>query len=109
MSPIQLPYQGRHHVEPVPGAPALEIMDLRVAYPGASAEAGLALQDINLVVPVGHQVALVGANGAGKSTLLKTIAGLLPIASGSVLIYGQPVGACHHRVAYLPQRGEIDW
>ena len=58
---------------------------------------------------MGAQVALVGANGAGKSTLLKAIAGLLPVRHGSIAIYGNPVGACNHRVAYLPQRGEIDW
>ncbi|MFQ3660240.1 MAG: ATP-binding cassette domain-containing protein, partial [Anaerolineae bacterium] len=34
---------------------------------------------------------------------------LLPVKSGSILIYGNPPGACHHRVAYLPQRGDIDW
>jgi manganese/zinc/iron transport system ATP- binding protein len=58
---------------------------------------------------VGAQVALVGPNGAGKSTLLKAVAGLLPVREGTIAIYGNPVGACHHRVAYLPQRGEIDW
>jgi ABC-type Mn2+/Zn2+ transport system ATPase subunit len=58
---------------------------------------------------VGARVALVGPNGAGKSTLLKAAAGLLPVLSGEIKIYGQPVGACHHRVAYLPQRGELDW
>lgn len=41
--------------------------------------------------------------------MLKTIAGLLPIREGSIDIYGLPRGACHHRVAYLPQRGRIDW
>ena len=51
----------------------------------------------------------VGPNGAGKSTLLKAVAGLLQVFAGQVRIYGNPVGACHHRVAYLPQRGEIDW
>jgi manganese/zinc/iron transport system ATP- binding protein len=41
--------------------------------------------------------------------LLKTLAGLQPYNAGTVSIYGRPVRACHHRVAYLPQRGEIDW
>jgi len=40
---------------------------------------------------------------------LKAVAGLLPIAAGAIRIYGNAVGACHHRVAYLPQRGDIDW
>jgi manganese/zinc/iron transport system ATP- binding protein len=40
---------------------------------------------------------------------LKAAAGLLPVHAGAIFIYGQPVGACHHRVAYLPQRSQIDW
>ncbi|MFQ3568421.1 MAG: ABC transporter ATP-binding protein [Aggregatilineales bacterium] len=99
-------YSRRVHKEAVPGAPALEVRDLVVSYPGTRR---LSLKGINLCVPIGTQLALVGHNGAGKSTLLKVVAGLLPIRSGSVLIYGNPPGACHHRVAYLPQRGEIDW
>lgn len=101
-----LPYSNRRHRSPVPEAPALVVRQLQVEYPGTRR---VALQDINLCIPVGAQVALVGANGAGKSTLLKAIAGLLPVRQGNIAIYGNPVGACHHRVAYLPQRGEIDW
>ena len=45
----------------------------------------------------------------GKSSLLKAVAGLVPVYRGTIYVFGNPVGACHHRVAYLPQRGEIDW
>ena len=100
------PYGRRVHQDAVPSAPALEVRDLTVAYPGTR---WLALKGVSLCVPVGAQIALVGHNGAGKSTLLKAVAGLLPVHSGSIAIYGNPPGACHHRVAYLPQRGEIDW
>jgi ABC-type Mn2+/Zn2+ transport system ATPase subunit len=31
------------------------------------------------------------------------------VAEGEVLIYGRPLGGCRHRVAYLPQRSDIDW
>ncbi len=99
-------YSHRHFAEPVAGSAALAIQDLCVNRPNENV---LALDHISLHVPIGARVALVGPNGAGKSTLLKTVAGLLPIRSGSLRIYGLPVGACHHRVAYLPQRGEIDW
>jgi manganese/zinc/iron transport system ATP- binding protein len=34
---------------------------------------------------------------------------LLKPRSGSIHVYGMPVASCLHRVAYLPQRGEIDW
>jgi manganese/zinc/iron transport system ATP- binding protein len=103
---LNLAYSSRRHVDPVTGAAALEVHDLSVDYPGSS---GPALRNIHLRVPVGARVALVGPNGAGKSTLLKAVAGLLPARSGNLLIYGNPVGACHHRVVYLPQRGDIDW
>jgi len=99
-------YSRGRHASPVPGSDALQATGLCVGYPGTGQ---YALQDFTLNAPKGSRVALVGSNGAGKSTLLKAAAGLLPIASGEMLIYGNAVGACHHRVAYLPQRGEIDW
>ena len=101
-----LPYSRGRHAEPVPDAPALATDRLCVCYPATGCPA---LRDVSLRVPAGARVALIGPNGAGKSTLLKAVAGLLRVASGQVRIYGNPVGACHHRVAYLPQRGEIDW
>jgi manganese/zinc/iron transport system ATP- binding protein len=107
MSDPLFPYgTHRHHADPVAGAPALEVRRLVAHYPGRRKPA---LVGVDLCVPVGGRVALVGSNGAGKSTLIKVIAGLLPVADGTVRIYGNPVGACHHRVAYLPQRGDIDW
>jgi len=99
-------YSGRRERDPVPGAPAVEVVDLTATYPG---EDRVALHGLNLRVPTGSRYALVGPNGAGKSTLLKVLAGLLQPRHGTVRIYGLPVGACHHRVAYLPQRGELDW
>lgn len=105
-SEARFPYSRRQLTAPVEGAPALEAHHLSVDY-GSSGRP--ALRDVTLCVPVGARVALVGPNGAGKSTLLKAVAGLLPVRSGEIRIYGNCVGACHHRVAYLPQRGEIDW
>lgn len=101
-----LPYSGRGHQAPVAGAPALEAIDLVAGYPDDPAPA---IRDIRLRVPAGARVALVGPNGAGKSTVLKVAAGVLPVRSGSIEIYGHPPRACHHRVAYLTQRDELDW
>lgn len=106
MNSLSLPYSGRFHAEPVENAPALRVSNVSTGYAGAH---NLALEGVSLSLPIGVRAALVGANGSGKSTLLKTVAGLLPVQAGDVRIYGNPVGACHHRVAYLPQRGEIDW
>jgi branched-chain amino acid transport system ATP-binding protein len=47
------------------------------------------LHGLDLVVPQGAAVALLGANGAGKTTTLKTIAGLVPHTAGSILYKGQ--------------------
>ncbi len=47
------------------------------------------LSGVGLEVPEGEMMALVGPNGTGKSTLLRTLAGLLPIPSGRVLVAGR--------------------
>jgi len=86
---------------------AVDVDQLSVGYP--SGDQMYALDNVSLQVPSGARIALVGPNGAGKSTLLKAIAGLLKVQSGSIHLYGNPVGAEPQRVAYLPQRGEIDW
>lgn len=99
-------YSGRTHVASVPGAPAVHIQNLYVSY---DASQGDALAGIDITIPASSRVALIGHNGAGKSTLLKTLVGLQSFHTGSIEIYGRKVRACHHRVAYLPQRGEIDW
>jgi manganese/zinc/iron transport system ATP- binding protein len=104
---FHFPYSGKHNPSNTLGVPALDIHDLNVGYPNGNQDS--ALENVSLCVPNGTRVALVGPNGAGKSTLLKAIAGLLPIQSGSIKVYGQSIADCRQRVAYLPQRGEIDW
>lgn len=68
-----------------------------------------ALDGVSLDVSAGSCLALIGPNGSGKSTLCKSVAGLLRPRSGVIRIFGLPVGGCHHRTAYLPQRTEIEW
>jgi len=100
------PYSRHRHGAPAASTPALECVDVSVRYPRSDRPA---VNKINLRVPQGSRVALVGANGAGKSTLLKAAAGLLPLASGTIRVHGSPAGGCCHRVAYLAQRGDLDW
>src|SRR5690606_20691800 len=83
---------------------ALEVRNLTVAYRRRPA-----LWDINLTVPGGRMVGIVGPNGAGKSTLIKAVLGLVPPASGTVLIYGRPYAEQRHLVGYVPQRESVDW
>src|SRR5271170_106503 len=103
---MNFPYSRHRHGTPAAGTPALECVDVSVRYPRADRPA---VHGINLRVPQGSRVALVGANGAGKSTLLKAAAGLLPLSSGTILVHGSPPGGCCHRVAFLAQRGDLDW
>lgn len=55
----------------------------------ASAQYVDALRGINLTVQRGERVALLGHNGSGKSTLLRAMAGVYPLASGSVRVSGR--------------------
>jgi lipopolysaccharide transport system ATP-binding protein len=48
-----------------------------------------ALKNFNLEIREGERLGVIGFNGAGKSTLLKTLAGIYPIASGSMDIQGE--------------------
>ena len=56
------------------------------------------LHDINLVVPDGKIVVVIGRNGAGKSTLLNTISGLVKIKSGSIMMDGKKLPTAPHKV-----------
>jgi branched-chain amino acid transport system ATP-binding protein len=62
----------------------LEIKNLNVYYGAVHA-----IKGISLKVEDGELVSLIGANGAGKTTTLHTISGLLPAASGEILLDGQ--------------------
>jgi branched-chain amino acid transport system ATP-binding protein len=61
----------------------LELRHLEVAYGGIKAVKG-----IDLGVPKGELVCLIGTNGAGKTTTLKAIAGMLPVAADAILYDG---------------------
>ncbi len=73
----------------------LEIKDLRVFYGKIEA-----IKGISVSVNQGEIVTLIGANGAGKTTTLKTISGLRPVTSGSIIFNGQDISKlpAHERV-----------
>ena len=63
------------------------------------------LYNMQLEVPKGRIVGLLGPNGCGKSTLIKIIAGILQPNSGEVLVDGKPIGEeTKALVSYLPER-----
>ena len=73
----------------------LEINDIRVHYGKIEA-----IKGISVVVNQGEIVTLIGANGAGKTTTLKTVSGLRPLSSGSIVFNGEDISKlpAHERV-----------
>lgn len=67
------------------------------------------LKDINVKIPRGRIIGLLGKNGMGKTTLIKLINDLLLPTSGEVLIEGEKPGV-HSKeiIAYLPERTYLD-
>ncbi len=85
-------------------APAVACYSLRKTYGGP-----LALADIDLELPAGKIIGLLGPNGSGKTTLIKILAGLLQPTAGCALVYGEIPGAStKSMVSYLPERTYFD-
>ena len=86
----------------------LQIKDLHVSYGGIKA-----LRGVNIDVPDGKIVTLIGANGAGKSTLLRTISGLVKAESGSVSFNGKELlglsinKVCSEKIALSPEGRKV--
>lgn len=83
---------------------AIKVDDLTVAYNFKPV-----LWDIDLSVPEGVLMAIVGPNGAGKSTLIKAMLDIIKPIAGSVEIFGEPYKKQYREVAYVPQKGSVDW
>ena len=83
----------------------ITLEDVRFRYPGADADA---LAGLDLQIPPGETVALVGETGAGKSTIVKLVARFYDPTGGRVLIDGQPLAeldlaAYRRQLGYVPQ------
>lgn len=90
-------------VEHPPTSP-LSIHDMTVAYHRKPV-----LWGVDYNTPAGQLVAIVGPNGSGKTTLIKAVLDLVPRVSGEVRFFGQPYRQVRNRIAYVPQRGSVDW
>ena len=67
------------------------------------------LKDVNLKIPRGKIVGLLGKNGIGKTTLIKLINDLLTPTSGEILVNGREVGIESKKIiSYLPERTYLD-
>ena len=82
----------------------LEVRNLSVNYRQTTA-----VDNVSFKLYPGQVMGLLGANGAGKSTLIKAILGLIPAAKGDAYWQGRLVRQQLNKVAYVPQRSQIDW
>lgn len=73
---------------------ALEVKDMSFTYPHSNSSA---LININLTVPSGKLIAIVGLNGAGKTTLIKMLCRLYDPTSGSIQLNGTKI--CNFAIA----------
>lgn len=82
----------------------LTVSHLYVSYHGTEV-----LRDINFTIEKGKLIGIIGPNGAGKSTMMKAMLGLIPKDSGSIEFGGSPIREMRKKIAYVPQRSNIDW
>lgn len=85
-----------------------EARDLHLTWPGAAEPT---LDGVDLDLPAGTLVALVGPNGSGKTTFLRALLGSIPVDRGQVFLQGRPIvtwsrEAMAREVGVLPQREE---
>jgi zinc/manganese transport system ATP-binding protein len=91
--------------ETAAAAPLVELSEVSSSYGGT-----VALERVSLKIWPGQFMAIVGPNGGGKTTLLRTILGMVPVASGRVLLRGQkPTRSSLEHLGYVPQLETIDW
>lgn len=84
---------------------SITLQGVSYTYPNAPAAA---LKEIDVTIPVGTSVGLVGKTGAGKTTLVDVILGLLRPTEGAITVDGQPVTNANLRawqksLGYVPQ------
>ena len=87
--------------------PALVVEDLHVHYGAIHAVRG-----VSFTVESGEIVSIVGSNGAGKSTIMWTLARVVPLAGGTILLEGAPLPDLPHLVvergvALVPERRRL--
>ncbi|MEI5906305.1 metal ABC transporter ATP-binding protein [Bacillus spongiae] len=83
---------------------AISVNDLHVSYYGNEAVKG-----VSLSIKSGDLVGIIGPNGAGKSTFLKAMLNLIPRDKGDVEVLGKSIKEVRKKIAYVPQRNDIDW
>jgi ATP-binding cassette, subfamily B, bacterial PglK len=102
-SPLESPPARAATPEPSAHAAGIVLADVSFRYHPQ----GWALRDINLSVPAGGSLGIVGPSGSGKSTLVDVILGLISPQQGRIEIDGRPLGEMtgewQRRIGYVPQ------
>ena len=93
-----------NHQTPAANSTAIDVRNLTISYGPVPA-----LLDISVQIPAGKLIGIIGPNGSGKSTLIKSMLGFVRADVGSVEVFGQDVASVKRRIAYVPQRGTVDW
>lgn len=83
---------------------SIEVRHLHVSYYGNEV-----VSDVSFSFDSGNIIGIIGPNGAGKSTLMQAILGLIPKDKGEVSFQGQTIKDVRKKIAYVPQRNNIDW
>ena len=87
----------------VTSPPAIFTKDLWFSY-----DSNPVLEDVNITIPPGDFVSIVGPNGGGKTTLLKLILGLLKPSRGRAQVFGETPEQARRRIGYMPQHSQLD-
>lgn len=95
-------YSSEEHIKQLDVAVLFE--NLTVEYLGRPV-----LLNINMEIPSGCLMAVMGPNNAGKTTFLKVIAGLEKATSGSVYVFSKKSDPLVNDIAYVPSRKSINW
>ncbi len=100
-----LPDEIAARIEPLPFKGELRLQDVAFRYQPQLPEV---LHGLNLVIPQGARIGLVGTTGSGKSTLMDLVMGLLLPSSGQLLVDGVPLSgqsqlAWQKNIAHVPQ------
>lgn len=92
------------HEKPVEPKATLQVKNLRLRYGEY-----VASEAIHFTALEGERIAIIGPNGAGKSSLFKALVGLMPVASGAIVLNNSHARQRHNLISYVPQHEQIDW
>jgi ATP-binding cassette subfamily C protein len=102
------PIEELNHIAPSNFSPIIKFQDVSFTYFGESKSA---ISKLNLEIPVGAKVAIVGASGSGKSTILDLLLGILDPTEGKISISElnptEAIAFFPGKIAYVPQQVSV--